>query len=776
PVARVVVTQTFTNPYTDTIEAVYVFPLPHEAAVTDLTMRLGERVIHGKIDRREAARRAYEAARDAGKVAALLEQERPNIFTQSVANILPGNDVEIVLEYVETLPYEGGAYEFAFPMVVGPRFLPPGGTGETAPASFRDDLRGDFAPRPAPGVPDAHRVAPPYLPPSVRSGHDIDVTLRWDAGVPIEGIDSPTHRLQTRRDGRRKATLQLHPADTIPNKDLVVRCRVAGDGPTSGVLGYRNDESGYLTLLLHPDAAPAATDVTPKEMIFVLDCSGSMSGEPMAAAKQLVRHALRNVNLHDTFQIIRFSSSASRFASEPIEATPENVRLGIAYIDQLSGGGGTMMIEGIKAALGFPDDPERLRLVMFLTDGYIGNDNEILAEVAKRIGNARLFSFGVGGSVNRFLLDGLAEEGRGEVQYFLPGGSVPREVGRFYDRIRNPYLTDIELTFEGVDVTGVTPRRLPDLFDGQPLAIHARYTGNGRGSVFVSGRIAGREWKQRIPLDLPGRNGGNPAVGSLWARARIAGLERELRLGRNADAEEEITNLGLEHRLVTRFTSFVAIEEQLVVSDGRPRTVEVPLPMPEGVSYEGVFGREREQAAGGTASAWGAAKSVHRGFASPAPSSLSEVDEDLSARSRQDRSVRAIESKLPREERPAALSAAIAVTAASRTLRAGDPLELTITVTNRGRHPVSIPAAIDLDAIRLRVIDAAWRESVLGKGKVGGATRSLAAGASATFTLRLAAKDAAFLARPGTFHLVLEGAVFGAADAARVTIRMVGTP
>ncbi|GJM43743.1 MAG: hypothetical protein DHS20C21_05850 [Gemmatimonadota bacterium] len=781
-VANVVVTQTFTNPYTETIEAVYVFPLPHEAAVSDMTMQLGERTVRGLIERRDEARRIYENARNSGHVAALLEQERPNIFTQSVANILPGSEIEITLVYVETLDYERGVYEFAYPMVVGPRFIPPASQAQLVPAG------GEWVsgvPRSG-GVRDAERITPPYLPPSIRSGHDIEVNVEWDAGIAIADLTSPTHRVDVEPKKGGRASVRLHPNDRIPNKDLVLRCRVAGDEVQTGVLAYHNGDDGYLTLLLHPKLNLTPGEVTPKEMIFVLDCSGSMSGEPMAAAKSLVRHALRNVNANDTFQIIRFSSQASGLAPAPIAATPENVARGVAYIDQLSGGGGTMMIEGIKASLGFPEDPDRLRMVMFLTDGYIGNEDEILAEIRRSVGSARLFSFGVGSSVNRFLLDRMSEEGRGEVQYFLPGSSIGDEVARFYGRIRNPYLTDVRVEWVGVDVEDALPHRVPDLFDGRPLTVHARYAKGGRGKVRVSGRIAGRAWSEEVTLNLPKRESGNPAVGSLWARARIAGLEKEMVRGEIPDVVEQITELGLRHRLVTKYTSFVAVEERWIVSDGRPKTVRVPLTMPEGVSFEGVFGEvdEVEAQLGSAGGFVGRSRNV------PGSPMVSEVKKEARVKASREsalsigdrdrrengaRQDRASDAPPPRPEESlfSSLGSALRVELRSNPTpaRAGAPLELVVTITNDGRTDASIPASLDLDSIRLRVVDSKWNEVLLGSGRQSRALQVLRPGESVTLRLRLTPGEAAFLATPGTYHLTLEAAWLPAGTS-RATLRV----
>jgi len=774
PVARVRVTQTFRNPCDETIEAVYTFPLPHDAAVSDFEMRLGERTIRGLIERRDEARRRYEEARSAGHVAALLEQERPNVFVQSVANVLPGNEIDVTLTYVETLPYERGSWELVFPTVVGPRFNPPGAAVDALPAGGRPDP-GPRAPRPE-GLEN-----PPFLPPGTRSSHDLEISVDWDAGVPVAGWESPTHRVDVRRDGGRRAVVTLHPLDTIPNKDFVLRARARGEGPDTGVLARHDGREGFVSVLLHPKLDLGASDLTPKEMIFVLDCSGSMSGEPIAAAKALVRHALTHVNPGDTFQIIRFSESASGLAPAPIPATAAHVKRGLAYLERLQGSGGTMMIEGIKAALGFPRDPSRLRIVMFLTDGYIGNESEILEAVRAHVGDARLFSFGVGSSVNRFLLDGLAEEGRGEVQYFLPGNAVAGSVERFYERVRNPYLTDVELVWHGVDVADVYPARVPDLFGGQPLAVHARYARGGDGWLEVRGRIAGRPWNKRVDLDLPRAESGNPAVGVLWARARIADLDRRDLRGGDAAVAAEITRIGLEHRLVTKYTSFVAVDEKLVVSDGTPRRVQVPLEMPQGVSWEGVFGGARceEMVAKGHASG-----SVGMAPSSPpVPALPSARREGVEREARADRAIaqdfRERDRAAGRDETPARLRVEIE---ADRTqLRAGETVTLTLTLTNAGGRAVDVAAALAPGDGRLsiRVVDGAWNElriDATGARRPGAAApvRSLAAGASRRYTIRLSPAEAAFLARPGTYHVIVEGGPLGAAgDSNRITLRVV---
>ncbi len=601
-VSRVKVTQTFTNPYQEPIEAVYVFPLPQDAAVNDMQIRIADRVIKSDIKKREEARKIYEEARDAGKTAALLEQERPNIFSQSVANIMPGSDILVEITYDEVLKYEKGGYEFVFPMVVGPRFIPGTPTGQQG---------GGWAPD-TDKVPDASRITPPVLKPGERNGHDIELSVKLNAGLAVRAVRSPSHQIELApelpevpvADGVVNGPCQvtLSPADAIPNKDFVLRYDVAGAKPEVGFLAHRGDLGGYFLLMFQPPEQADAADITPKEMVFVVDTSGSMSGEPIALVKQAMRHALKNLNPDDTFQIIRFSESASPFAKEPLPNTPENVRRGLSYINGLEGEGGTMMIEGIKAALDYPLADNRLRIVCFMTDGYIGNESEILDAIQRKIGRqTRLFSLGVGSSVNRYLLDRMADVGRGAVQYVVLNEKPDEAVNKFYERVRNPVLTDIRVDWAGLDVRDLIPARIPDLFTGQPIFALGRFEQAGSATVKVQGRVGGREVTYDVAVTLPAESAANAALAPLWARGRIKELSAEQYGGENPDVVKAITDLALKYRLMSPYTSFVAVEEKVVNEDGKPRTIQVPVEMPEGVSYEGVFGNDGQQYPGAPA-------------------------------------------------------------------------------------------------------------------------------------------------------------------------------
>ncbi len=587
-ISRVTVTQTFENPFDETIEAVYVFPLPEDGAVFDMTMKIGERTIKGVIKKREEARQIYEQAIAAGKTASLLEQERPNIFTQTVGNILPGDTILIEISYVDVLKYDDGWYTYVFPMVVGPRFNPPGSTGGIGAVQ-----RGDAGE-------SGQTTEVQYLRKKERSGHDINVTVDLNAGVPIRDIESASHRFDfipgSYSVGSTRAAIQLQRQDRIPNKDFILKYRVTGEKPEAAVLTHRGKQGGFFMMMVQPKADIRGAEITPKEMIFVLDCSGSMSGAPMEQSKELVRHTLREINPDDTFQIIRFSEHASGLARLPLKNTPENIKKGLNYINTLHGTGGTMMIEGIKAALDFPEDPKRLRIVCFLTDGYIGNENQIFAALRDKIGSARLFSFGVGSSVNRYLLERMAEEGRGLSEFVRPDEEPVKAVSKFYERIRNPYFVDIAVDWDGLDVDDIYPRKIPDMFSSHPVFLFGRYGRSGFGTVTVSGRIAGKNYGLKIPVDLPASEEQNASLASIWARTRVKDLMSSMHHGEREETVEQVTDLCLEFKLMSKYTSFVAVEEKVRTDpDGNPIKVMVPVEMPEHVSHDGVFGEEDDE-------------------------------------------------------------------------------------------------------------------------------------------------------------------------------------
>ena len=586
--SRVTVKQEFENNYSSQIEAIYTFPLPERAAVDSLVMHIGERTIRGKVMKREEAREVYEAAKAGGKTASLLDQERPNIFTQSVANILPGEKIIIEISYVETLKYEAGAYEFVFPMVVGPRYVPGNPTGRNG---------GGFSPD-TDQVPDGSKITPPVA--KERAGHDISLSVTLDAGVPVQNVVSKSHQVESSMLSASSYRVSLADRKTIPNKDFVLKYEVAGAGIEDAVLTHRDQTGGYFSLILQPPEKVNAQEVTPKEIVFVLDTSGSMSGFPIEKAKEAMKMALEGLNPYDTFNLITFAGDTHILFEEPVPATEENLAKAQKFLQSREGSGGTEMMKAIKAALDPSDSQDHLRVVCFMTDGYIGNDMAILGEIQKHP-NARIFSFGIGGSVNRYLLEKMAEEGRGEAEFVSLNDDGSAAAKRFHERVRSPLLTDISVEYEGLDVADVYPKHINDLFSAKPLVIYGRYRKGGKGIIRLKGKSFGREVVREIPVNFPEKEKDNDVLATLWARTRIADLMAKDYQGvQNGNAKDEvrdaITNLGIEYRLMTQFTSFVAVEERVVTDGGKPMTIEVPVEIPEGVSREGIFGPDDERA------------------------------------------------------------------------------------------------------------------------------------------------------------------------------------
>ena len=580
--SRVNVTQEFENPFKEKIEAVYVFPLPANAAVDDMTMVVGERTVRGKVLRRQEAQAVYDAAKAGGQVASLLNQERPNIFTQSVANILPGEKVKITISYIETLKYEAGSYEFSFPMVVGPRYMPGAATGQKGSGTAPDTTQ----------VPDASRISPKLAPAGMRAGHDISLDIMLDAGLQIDEIKGKSHEVELERLNAHSAHVRLKTGTMIPNKDFVLSYDVAGKSIQDALLAHRSDKGGYFTLILQPPDRVTAEDVTPKELVFVLDTSGSMSGFPIEKAKETMKLALDGLNPDDTFNLITFAGDTSILFPQPVAATPANLKKAQAFLADRSGSGGTEMMKAIQASLDPTDSQDHVRIVCFMTDGYVGNEMEIISEVQKHP-NARVFGFGIGSSVNKFLLDKMSEYGRGEVEYVALNDDGSAAARRFHERVRNPLLTDISVDWNGLLVSDVYPKRIPDLFGAKPVILTGRYNGAGHGVIRLKGKMSGREFVREIAVDFPEAEAQHNVLTSLWARQRIDDLMGQDYSGAQQgemkpELKETIINLGLEYRLMTQFTSFVAVEEMIVTDGGQPRRIDVPVEVPEGVNREAV--------------------------------------------------------------------------------------------------------------------------------------------------------------------------------------------
>jgi Ca-activated chloride channel family protein len=582
--ATVRVKQRFENPYDRALHARYIFPLPENAAVFSMRMRSGDRVIEAEIHRKPEARAIFEAAKQRGNQAALLSQQRPNVFTQEIANLLPGLPIEVEIEYAHVVEKASGDYQFFFPMVVGPRFKPLGSNASGAPTREEGEPEGLEI-----GVWNLP-ASPPVAPPDQVDHERVGIKVVLDAGLPIQWVESPSHRIAIKRIDEHTREISLARGRTLDNRDFMLHYRLGSRRVEVGSTTTFQDGGGFVSLLLEPPSEAAEDGITPRELVFVLDCSGSMAGVPMSASKRFMRRTLPALRPTDHFRIIRFSESASEWSDRPMPATPANIRSGLAYVDALYGGGGTVMTSGIRRALAPPVPENALRLVVFLTDGYIGNDVEIVRLIQQQRGEARFFSFGIGNSVNRYLLQEMARVGRGVARIVLPSEDAERAADELALRLESPVLTDVEIEWGDAPVSEVFPREIPDLFLGQTVRVMGRYDGGGRHRVTVHGRIGGRPVELPLELDLPTEPAATPgdALPIIWARSQIEDkmisyIDPALDTKDREALQEDVTLLGLEHRLVTRWTSFVAVAREIVNPSGRGVDADVRVPQVEGV-------------------------------------------------------------------------------------------------------------------------------------------------------------------------------------------------
>jgi Ca-activated chloride channel family protein len=568
--ASYTVTQTFENPYDEPIDAVYVFPLGDGAAITSYAIVVGDRTITGEIARASEARATYRAARASGHTAALLEQAKRNVFQQRIANLAPHEAIQVRIQYLELLDYRDGQYELAFPLVVGPRYLPARDVGASPVGAH------------AAGEPERPGVTSiPYAPAEL-AGSTVSFTAEVDAGVPIGAVSSPSHPLQVAEAGPTRRRITLAGA-ALPNRDLIVRYRTAADRTMIGLLAHRTDARGYFTLVVQPKLEYQAGDIAPREVMIAIDTSGSMQGQPLAQAQAVATTLIDSLRPGDTFNVLAFSGGSQALAPVPLAGDPIGKAAGQRFVAALSSGGGTEMAGAIADALSEPPDGGRVRLVYFLTDGFVGNDDVVVAAARGHLGTNRIFSVGIGSAPNRALLNELAAVGRGFASYLNlaePAQALGDELVR---RTAFPYLTDVRIEWNGLAVGAVTPATIPDVYAGAPLIVSGVYTQPGRAKIALTATTAGR--RIRIPLDvaLPARVEDAP-VAALWARKRID----ELHLLAQASSPEtiaQITELGLAFHLVTEHTSFVAVDRTRVVArGGSTKEIKQPALMPVGVN------------------------------------------------------------------------------------------------------------------------------------------------------------------------------------------------
>jgi len=598
--ASVTVQQTFANPLNTPLNVTYLFPLNKDAAVYKMVMEVGNEVVQAQIKKKEAAQATFEQAKREGKSAALLKQHRPNMFTQDIANLMPELPIKVTLHYVQTLPKVDGAYEVVIPLIVGPRFQPP----HAGIAPKLDDNEPQQTTQFGQWELEALPTYPPVKGlniPKTIDAERVAIQIHLNGGMPIQQVYSRTHQLDINKTDDNQRTIQLAKGRVIDNRDFVLHYSLAAQSNQAGLLAYYGEQQGFFSLLIEPPAIPKNDQITAREMVFVLDCSGSMSGLPMEASKAFMREALQNLRPTDTFRIIRFSESATEFSRTPLAATPQNIQDGIRYTNNLHGSGGTMMTEGIKQALQVPVPQDSVRLVTFLTDGYLGNEHEVLKLIKRLLGSARLFALGVGAGLNRFLLAEMGRVGRGFTRYMDPTEDVQAVAKELAQRLQSPVLTDIKIDWGELQPTQVMPQTVHDLFAGQSVRIQGRYAKPGHYVIKVKGNVQGRAATLPLTINLPAQSEQGEAIALIWARSAIKDkmrlfnspnkmrrMRRRVSISNNDsnnELKQQVTQLGLDFSLVTQWTAFVAVSKQKYNPNAaQTLTQAVPLPMVKGVT------------------------------------------------------------------------------------------------------------------------------------------------------------------------------------------------
>ena len=564
-IADVTVTQTYRNEGQRAIEARYVFPGSTRAAVGGLNVRLGDRLITAQIREKQQARIEYDNAKKEGKTAALLEQQLPNVFQMNVANILPGDDVRVELRYTELLVPQAGNYQFVFPTVVGPRYNSP-----------QSENR------------DAKWVAQPTLHAGVAPNTAFQLKVALDTPLGIREVRSLTHAIEVaKRDDDRHADITLAASgEPANNRDFVLDYRLAGEKIESGLMLYKgqgeNAENFFLAMV-EPPKSVAASAITPRDYIFVVDISGSMHGFPLDTAKAMLERLIGGLRPSDTFNVLLFSGSNRMLSPHSVPATRANIEQALATLQNYSGSGSTELIPALKRAYAEPKAEGVSRSIVVVTDGYVTVEREAFALVRDNLSKANLFAFGIGSSVNRMLMEGLARAGMGEPFIITDPVQAPEQAARFRRMVESPVLTHVKARFEGLDVYDVEPQTLPDVLGERPVIVFGKWRGEPTGRVVIEGRSASGPYRQELRVDAATRQDA-AALRSLWARHRIASLSDQEALEGGDAFKARITDLGLRYGLLTQYTSFIAVDK--LVRNAAPQNgvgVDQPQPLPKGV-------------------------------------------------------------------------------------------------------------------------------------------------------------------------------------------------
>ena len=563
--AETFVTQTYSNEGQDPINATYVFPASSRVTIHGMKMEIGDEIITAKIKEKEEARHDYEQAKSEGKSASLLEQQRPNVFTMDVANVMPGDIIRIELHYTEMITPTDGIYQFVFPTVAGPRYTSP-----SVPKSLKAETW----------------IASPFLRLGDTPREKYNINVNLSAGVPITDLQCGSHKIDVAWDNQTSARISLsNPEEFAGNRDFILDYKLTGTEISSGLMLGTGESENFFLLMVQPPERYTPETIPPREYIFILDVSGSMYGFPLDTSKELIRNLAGSLRETDRFNVILFSDSLIQMSPESVPATAENVQKAFALIDNEEGGGGTELAPALETALAIPASLGAARSVIAITDGYISGEREIFDIIGRNIGTTNFFSFGIGSSVNRYLIDGIAKTGLGESFVVTDPSEAAATADRFRTYIQSPVLTDVQVTYDGFDVYDIEPPTLSTLFASRPIVLFGKWKGEPSGTIHITGKTGGRDYAEDIPVSAVIPLEANNIIQYLWARTRVErltdyGITEDLQ----ANAKKEVTELGLRYSMMTPYTSFIAVTEKVRNTEGKSTDVKQPLPIPMNVS------------------------------------------------------------------------------------------------------------------------------------------------------------------------------------------------
>jgi Ca-activated chloride channel family protein len=560
-IADVHVIQTYKNEGTNPINASYVFPASTRAAVYGMRMKIRDEIITAKIKEREQAKQEFETAKKEGKSASLLEQQRPNVFSMSLANIMPGDDIQVELRYTELIVSTDGTYEFVYPTVVGPRY----------PSSDAENSGG--------------QIAAKYLPEGVEPTSTLHIDARLAAGLPIRELNCPSHQIAPQWESPSVAGLTLDEPNAFQgNRDFVLRYRLTGGQIQSGLLLFQGEDENFFLYVAQPPERVESDAIPPREYVFVVDVSGSMEGFPLDTTKHLLEGLIGNLRPTDFFNVVLFAGDSTVLSQTPLEATDGNIARALDLLSQQRGSGGTELLEALKTATDLTGTEGASRSIVLITDGYVSGEKGAFDHIRANLGDANVFAFGIGTSVNRYLIEGVAKAGRGEPFVVTSADEAEKAAEKFQTYIENPVLTDVKVHANGFDIYDTQPLDQPDLFASRPVIVFGKYRGVPAGTIELSGLTGEGNYVSSLDVSTVQPDERNGALRFLWARSRIAELSDYGSSDLEAKSVREITHLGLKYNLLTAYTSFIAVRERVVNHNGEPTNVEQPLPLPVGVT------------------------------------------------------------------------------------------------------------------------------------------------------------------------------------------------